>query len=75
MAAPPDQDGMAGRLLTMSKPRNRHSNGVRYPGVSVMDAAALMAQFQSLGFEVDPSTLISLLAPKLAAQNRLAYGK
>ena len=61
--------------FTMSKPRNQHSDGVLYASLSVMDAAALMVQFQSLGFEVDPAALISLLAPKLAAQDRFSVAE
>ncbi|MGM9482917.1 D-Ala-D-Ala carboxypeptidase family metallohydrolase [Roseateles sp. NT4] len=34
---------------TMSKPRNRHSDGMLSQSLSTIDAAALMIQFQSLG--------------------------
>lgn len=59
----------------MAKPRNRNSEGMLYPSLTAVDAAALMVMFQQLGFEVDPSALIVLLQPKLRAQSRFSLAE
>ena len=61
--------------FSMSKPRNRHSDEVLHKGVGVVDAASLMVQFEKLGFNVNPSALVELLQPKLAAQNRFSLAE
>ena len=57
------------------KPRNHHSDFVLFQSLAAVDAAALMVRFEHLGFAVDPSELVGLLAPKLQSQRQVSLAE
>jgi len=57
---------------TVFRPSSPNSQMFLFEGLSVLDTTALMVAFEQLGFAIDPSPLVGLIAGRLAEQQRLS---